>query len=61
MLNLSACASTPKPIIENPARPEISPAYATLLRQASVALQKEASKHEWAWQGYADKMEDRTK
>lgn len=60
-MSLSACASTPpKPIIDNPARPMIAPAYEKELRQASQTLQKEAMKHEWDWQGYADKMESRT-
>jgi hypothetical protein len=38
----------------------IAPAYEKELRQASQTLQKEAMKHEWDWQGYADKMESRT-
>ena len=61
-MSLSACASTPaKPIIDNPARPMIAPAYEQELRQARAALQKEAMKHEWDWQAYADKMENRTR
>jgi hypothetical protein len=35
------------------------PGYEDLLRQAPKPLQKEAFKHEWDWQGYADKMEER--
>ncbi len=62
MLSLSACGTTGgKARIENAPRPEISPAYAQLLHQASAALQKEAMKHEWDWQGYADKMENRNR
>lgn len=61
MLSLNACASTPKPIIDNPLRPEINDYYAGLLRGADKALQKEAAKHEWDWLFYADKMENRTK
>jgi len=45
-------------MIENASRPTISPAYEKLLRQADEDLQRETMKHEWEWQGYADKMED---
>ena len=47
--------------IENAPRPAISAEYEKLLRQANKDLQREAMKHEWDWQGYADKMEDRNR
>jgi hypothetical protein len=47
--------------VENPDRPKISQKYEGLLRHTPEDLQKEALKHEWDWQGYADKMEDRIK
>ena len=62
MLSLSACGTMPaKARIENAPRPAISSAYENLLRQANEDLQREAMKHEWDWQGYADKMEDRNR
>ena len=45
--------------VEKPPRPRISQSYENLLIEAPPTLQKEAQKHEWDWQGYADKMEMR--
>jgi hypothetical protein len=44
-----------------PPRPEIGQAYQKLLMATPLETQKEAIRHEWDWQGWADKMEDRTK
>jgi hypothetical protein len=40
-------------------RPTISETYKGLLKKADPQLKREAIKHEWEWNGYADKMEKR--
>jgi len=40
-------------------RPVISNSYAEMLKKSSPELKREAVKHEWEWNGYADKMEKR--
>ena len=41
-------------------RPVISDTYMGLLKKADPQLKREAAKHEWEWNGYADKMEGRS-
>ena len=62
MLSIISCGIKPvqvKTII--PDRPIIQSNYEELLKKCPIDLQKEAIKHEWDWNFWADKLEERVK
>src|SRR5512139_1830321 len=59
-VGLTSCGTTTaNKLAGKPDRPVISSQYQALLMKAGPTVTKEAQKHEWDWQGYADKMENR--